>query len=178
MNAGALSHRQHGDDVRRSFGGNSTVEPSEYALEPLRQDDQFILYRGRSAGADPTQILMLGPASAHPGPDALRRIEHEYSLRAELDMAWTAQPLAPSHYNGQLVLVLRDPGGDPLDRLFHGPIEIPRFLRIALGLATALKHLHQRQLIHKDIKPSNILVDPGRDQIWLTGFGIASRVPA
>lgn len=92
-------------------------------------------------------------------------------------MAWTAQPLAPSHDNGQLVLVLRDPGGDPLDRLFHGPIEIPRFLRIALGLATALKHLHQRQLVHKDIKPSNILVDPGRDQVWLTGFGIASRVP-
>jgi predicted ATPase len=153
------------------------VKPSEYALEPLRQDDQFILYRGRSAGADPTQILLLGPASAHPGRDTLRRIDHEYSLRAELDTAWAAQPLAPSHYNGQQVLLLRDPGGDPLDRLFHGPIETPRFLRIALGLATALKHLHQRQLIHKDIKPSNILVDPSSDQIWLTGFGIASRVP-
>jgi PAS domain S-box-containing protein len=163
--------------ARLQFGGNNTVEPSEYALEPLRQDDQFILYRGRSAGADPTQILMLGPASAHPGPETLRRIDHEYSLRAELDMAWTAQPLAPSHYNGQPVLVLRDPGGDLLDRLFHGPIEIPRFLRIALGLATALKHVHHRQLIHKDIKPSNILVDPSRDQIWLTGFGIALRGP-
>jgi PAS domain S-box-containing protein len=163
--------------IRLQFGGNNTVEPSEYALEPLRQDDEFILYRGRSAGADPTQILMLGPASEHPGPETFRRIDHEYSLRAELDMAWTAQPLAPSHYNGQPVLVLRDPGGDPLERLFHGPIEIPRFLRVALGLATALKHVHQRQLIHRDIKPSNILVDSSRDQIWLTGFGIALRVP-
>lgn len=117
------------------------------------------------------------PASAHPGPDTLRRIDHEYSLRAELDTAWTAQPLALSHYNGQPVLALRDPGGDPLDGLFHAPIAISRFLRIALGLATALKHVHQRQLIHKDVKPSNILVDPSSDQIWLTGFGIASRVP-
>src|SRR5207249_47841 len=64
-----------------------------------------------------------------------------------------------------------------LDRLLRGPMELTQFLRIAIGLATALKQLHQRQLIHKDIKPSNILVDPSSDRIWLTGFGIASRVP-
>jgi predicted ATPase len=153
------------------------VEPSEYALEPLRQDDQFTLYRGCSAGEEPARILMLVPASAHPEPDTLRRIDHEHSLRGELDGSWAAQPLALSRYNDQQVLVLQDRGGEPLDRLIHGPMEIRRCLRIALGLATALRHLHQRQLIHKDIKPSNILVDPSNDQIWLTGFGIASRVP-
>jgi PAS domain S-box-containing protein len=153
-----------------------TVQPSEYALQPLRQDDRFTLYRDRSAGAEARSILVLGPASAHPGPDTLRRIDHEYSLRSELDSEWAAQPLALSRYNGQPVLVLHDPGGEPLDRLFHGPIETTRFLRIAIGLATALRHVHQRQLIHKDIKPSNILVDPSSDQIWLTGFGIASRM--
>ncbi|HEY1302057.1 MAG TPA: sigma 54-interacting transcriptional regulator [Vicinamibacterales bacterium] len=153
------------------------MEPSEYALEPLRQDDQFTLYRGCSAGEEPARILMLVPASAHPEPDTLRRIDHEHSLRGELDGSWAAQPLALSRYNDQQVLVLQDRGGEPLDRLIHGPMEIRRCLRIALGLATALRHLHQRQLIHKDIKPSNILVDPSNDQIWLTGFGIASRVP-
>ena len=162
--------------ARGRLVGTTTVQRSEYALEPLRQDDQFTLYRDRSAGPEARRILVLGPASTHPGPDTLRRIDHEYSLRNELDSEWAAQPLALSHYNGQQVLVLRDPGGEPLDRLVHGPIETRRFLRIAIGLATALKHLHQRQLIHKDIKPSNILVDPNGDQIWLTGFGIASRV--
>src|SRR5262245_31321203 len=161
----------------QTVGGNNSVEPSEYALEPLRQDDQFTLYRGCLAGAEPTRILMLGPATAHPEPDTLRRIDHEYSLRGELDGNWAAQPLALSRYNDQRVLVLHDRGGEPLDRLIHGPMEIRRCLRIALGLATALRHLHQRQLIHKDIKPSNILVDPSSDQIWLTGFGMASRVP-
>jgi PAS domain S-box-containing protein len=158
--------------------GTMAVQPSEYTLElePLRRDDQFILYRDRSAGAEARPILVLGPASAHPEPDTLRRIAHEYSLRTELDSEWAAQPLALSHRDGQPVLVLRDPGGEPLDRLFHGPIETRRFLRIAIGVAAALKHLHQHQLIHKDIKPSNILVDPSSDQIWLTGFGIAARV--
>jgi len=84
MNSRAAARRQRGDDVRLQSGGNITVEPSEYTLEPLRQDDQFILYHGRT-GTDPTRILMPGPASAHPAPDTLRSIDHEYSLRNELD---------------------------------------------------------------------------------------------
>src|SRR5262245_27826252 len=120
---------------------------------------------------------MVGPASAHPEPDTLRRIDHEYSLRGELDGSWAAQPLALSRYNDQQVLVLQDRGGEPLDRLLHGPMEIRRCLRIALGLATALRHLHQRQLIHKDIKPSNILVDSSNDQFWLNDFGLLLCFP-
>ena len=47
---------------------------------------------------------------------------------------------------------------------------------LAIGLATALGHVHQRGLIHKDIKPENVLVDDA-GHVWLTGFGIASRLP-
>lgn len=86
------------------------MEPSEYALEPLRQNDQFILYRGRSAGAEATPIFMFGPVAVHPSPDTLRSIDHEQSLRSELDSEWPAQPLALSHDNGQQVLLLRDSG--------------------------------------------------------------------
>jgi len=49
-------------------------------------------------------------------------------------------------------------------------------LRIAIGLASALGRVHRQGLIHKDIKPANVLVDDA-DNVWLTGFGIASRLP-
>ncbi|HEV3057648.1 MAG TPA: AAA family ATPase, partial [Vicinamibacterales bacterium] len=75
------------------------------------------------------------------------------------------------------MLVRDDPGGEPLSRLIHGPMEMGQFLRIALGVAAALRELHRRQLIHKDLKPANILVDPASGHSWLTGFGIASRQP-
>jgi predicted ATPase/signal transduction histidine kinase len=75
------------------------------------------------------------------------------------------------------MLILEDAGGEPLDRLLGQPMELSRFLRFAVGLAAALGELHQQGLIHKDIKPANILVDSASGAVWLTGFGIASRLP-
>src|SRR5947207_1843205 len=75
------------------------------------------------------------------------------------------------------MLMLEFPGGEPLDRLIGTPMEIGRFLRLAVALSAALGRLHERGLIHKDIKPANLLVDPATGQAWLTGFGIASRHP-
>src|SRR5258708_42134 len=56
------------------------------------------------------------------------------------------------------------------------PQSLRRFLRIAIGLAAALGQVHRHGLIHKDIKPANVLVDDDGN-VWLTGFGIASRLP-
>jgi serine/threonine protein kinase len=55
-------------------------------------------------------------------------------------------------------------------------MEIENFLRLAVALSAALRHLHERGLVHKDIKPTNILVNVVSGQAWLTGFGIASRL--
>jgi hypothetical protein len=76
--------------------------------------------------------------------------------------------------------VLADPGGEPLDLILERkrgqPLDLARLLRVAIGLATALGRVHQRGLIHKDIKPESVLVDDA-GRVWLTGFGIASRLP-
>jgi serine/threonine protein kinase len=55
-------------------------------------------------------------------------------------------------------------------------LDISDFLRIAIPLARALRQMHMRGLIHKDIKPANILADAASGGVWLTGFGIASRL--
>ena len=76
-----------------------------------------------------------------------------------------------------MMLILEDPGGEPLDRLLGQPMELGRFLGFAVSLAAALGKLHQQGLIHKDIKPANILANSATGAIRLTGFGIASRLP-
>ena len=78
---------------------------------------------------------------------------------------------------GQTMLVVEYTGGEPLDRLVRQPMEIGQFLRLAVALSSALGQLHGRGLIHKDIKPANVLVDSATGRVRLTGFGIASRLP-
>src|SRR5262249_46600559 len=73
-------------------------------------------------------------------------------------------------------LVLEDPGGETLDGFISGAMELTQFLRIGIALATAIGALHEKKLIHKDVKPANVLVDSATGQVRLIGFGIASRL--
>jgi hypothetical protein len=50
--------------------------------------------------------------------EALKKLEHGYSLKKELDSAWGARPLAVTEHLGQTAIVLEDPGGKLLDRIF------------------------------------------------------------
>jgi PAS domain S-box-containing protein len=142
---------------------------SSYAFSPLRDGD-IALYRGSGNGLAP--ILLVAAEENSP-----ERLEHEYALKEELDADWAARPVALTHHNGRMTLVLEDPGGTPADRLLGRPLDVSDFLRIAVPLTGALRHVHERGLIHKDIKPANILVDAASGGVWLTGFGIASRLP-
>src|ERR1700758_3976990 len=139
------------------------IDISSYTLESLRKDAEFVLYRGqRETG----HILVVAPLSKQSAQGTLGRLEHEYALRTRLDPAWAVLPLALVRDNGRTVLVLEDPGGEPLNRLLERPLELTPFLRIAAGLATALGRLHERGIIHKDIKPANVLVNPMTNRVW------------
>jgi serine/threonine protein kinase len=145
---------------------------SGYAFSPLRDGD-FPLYRGSGDSLAPV-LLVTAEQTSHAH---LERLEHEYALRSELDGAWAARPIALSLHQGQFALVLEDPGGKPLDGRLGAPLQIPEFLRIAIPLTGALRQVHARGLIHKDIRPANILVNVASGGVWLTGFGIAAHVP-
>jgi PAS domain S-box-containing protein len=155
------------------------VEDSKYILEPLREVEDFTLYRGRERD-NQMPILAVAVAAEQPSPQSLRRLEHEFSLATELGAAWAAQPRMLTHHRGRALLILEDPGGEPLDQLIEQDkgraTDLTHFLRIAIGLAAALSQAHQQGLIHKDVKPANALVDSS-GHVWLTGFGIASRLP-
>jgi serine/threonine protein kinase len=152
------------------------IELSKYVLEVLRKDKEFNLCRGRSED-DTSHILLLSPVVEYPAPESLKRLEYEYSLREELDPAWAARPMAIARHWDRTVLALDDPGGVPIDQLLGQPLDLAFSLLVAVGLATAIDRLHQHGIIHKDIKPANVLVNSVTGQCWLMGFGIASRLP-
>jgi PAS domain S-box-containing protein len=144
----------------------------------LWEDGERIFCRGWRFGHDGNRsaVLLVLPAAEHPSRSSLDRLTHEYALKDELDEAWAVQPLELTSDGPRPMLVLEDTGGEALHRLLGAPMDVGGFLRLAIGIATALGKLHQRGLVHKDIKPANILVNGTTGEVRLTGFGIASRL--
>ena len=135
----------------------------------LWEDGERIICRAeRHADGDLPGVLTVLPAVEDPAPATLDRLAHEYELRDELDRAWAVLPLQLVRDGGRTMLILEDPGGQPLERQLGQPMELGQFLRLAITLSAALRELHARGIIHKDIKPANILVDSAIEKAWLT----------
>jgi PAS domain S-box-containing protein len=148
------------------------------SFQVLWKDDDRIFCRVLRHESDGphSAVLAVLPAVEHATSASLDRLAHEYALKEQLDGAWALRPLELKRDRGRPVLLLEDPGGEPLERLVGAPIEIGRFLRLAIGIATALSKVQQRGLVHKDLKPAHILVNCEDGQVRFTGFGIASRL--
>jgi serine/threonine protein kinase len=146
-------------------------------LQVLWEDGERVFCRGQShAGGHRTAVLAVLPATEHPAPATLDRLAREHGLKDELDGAWAARPLEFIREGGRIALVLEDPGGEPLDLLLSAPMDVGRFLHHAISIAVALGKVHQRGLVHKDVKPANIILNDATGEVRLTGFGIASRL--
>jgi serine/threonine protein kinase len=143
--------------------------------EVLWEDDGRIVRRTWHQAPDgtPRALLAVLPAAKQPTPASLQRLVHEHELKEILDGAWAVRPLHLVREHGQMVLLLEYREGVPLHLIGGRPMEVGSFLRLAIALSDALRRLHERGLIHKDIKPPNVLVNTVTDQVWL--MGLASR---
>src|SRR5580704_2204355 len=157
----------------------SSSGTDDLPLDVLWEDGERIFCRIWRVDAigERKEIMAVRCAAEGPASATMARLTHEYKLRDYLDGAWALRPIELMKEHGQAVLVLETQGSGPLDRLAVPAKDLGQFLRFAISLSDALGRLHERGLIHKDIKPGNILVSAAANRIWLTGFGIASRFP-
>src|SRR5262245_36999725 len=117
--------------------------------------------------------------SEQPRPDHVRMLERELALLLELDPAWALRPIALGQHQGRAALILEDRPGEPLGLLLatskrsseRPAMELGMLLRVAVGVAAALNGLHRKGIVHKNLKPTHVLVDTATAQTWLMGFG-------
>ncbi len=151
--------------------------------EELHTGTKTLVYRGiRQSDATPVAIKLM--QNEHPRFSDLVQFRNQYTIVKNLNLDGIIKPYNLEFYHNGYVLVMEDFGGISLAKYVKGlgdkegcTLPIDQFFPIALQLADILHGLYRHRIIHKDLKPSNILINPETKQVKLADFSISSLLP-
>jgi serine/threonine protein kinase len=135
-----------------------------------------ILYRARQLRLDRPVALKLVDADVAREPVVRERLRREARTVAALDHPNVVPLYEAGEEDGVVYIVTRWVDGTELGTLIRrdGPMEPARAARIVAQIASALEVAHEKGLIHRDVKPSNVIVT-SEDHVYLTAFGLSKR---
>ena len=149
--------------------------PGYQLEENLHDSSRSVVYRAKRLSDKLPVVLKFAREESS---SSYSRLEREYEILNDLSIGGVVRTLGLESDGKRKVLVLEDFGGVPLSSLLgDGPLELKKFLESAIELAEALAALHRRDIIHKDINPSNVLVGRQTGRLKLIDFDISSRTP-
>ncbi|MEH2197005.1 AAA family ATPase [Nostoc sp.] len=149
--------------------------------EELYNGSRTLVYRGyRENDSLPVVIKLL--KNPYPTFSELLQFRNQYTIAKNLNSPLIIQTYSLEPYQNGYVLVMEDFGGISLKDYFAGVearyiASLQEFLQIAIALCNTLDILYRDRIIHKDIKPANILINPETKQVKLIDFSIASLLP-
>jgi predicted Ser/Thr protein kinase len=109
-------------------------------------------------------------------PGFRERFLAESELAASLDHPCVVPIYEAGEADGRLFIAMRYVEGSDLKGLLRdGPLAAERTVRVCAQVADALDFAHERGLVHRDVKPSNVLLD-ARDHVYLADFGLTKRL--
>src|SRR6476661_8895161 len=159
--------------------------PGYGITEQLYAGSRTLVYRGiRESDRTPVVIKLL--RNEYPSFSELVQFRNQYTIAKNLRLPGVVEPLDLAPYKNAYALIMEDFGGVSLSTYLPGAtdknqpdksLSLENFLNLARELANILHSLYQNRVIHKDIKPANILINPHSKQIKLIDFSISSVLP-
>ncbi|MEG3900800.1 AAA family ATPase [Microcoleus sp. B4-C5] len=153
--------------------------------EQLYVGTRTLVYRGiRTRDEYPVVIKLL--RNEYPSFNEIVQFRNQYTIAKNLDFPHIVKPLTLEVYQNSYALVMEDFGGVSLSTYLKTPtnqtqpsqaLPLAEFLQLAIQLTDIIHYLYQNRVIHKDIKPANILINPDTQEIQLIDFSIASLLP-
>jgi predicted ATPase/class 3 adenylate cyclase/GAF domain-containing protein/tRNA A-37 threonylcarbamoyl transferase component Bud32 len=138
--------------------------PNTIAYQALRQADQL-------------KVILKTHVSEYPSLKELANLKHEYTLLKEISYPGIIQVYDLVKYQNRFFLVMEDTQGVTLRQWMGSKhVKLDNFYTIALQLVNITSYLHSHQLIHKDIKPENILINPENLQVTIIDFSLSVKL--
>jgi non-specific serine/threonine protein kinase len=140
-----------------------------------------VVYKASDVDLDRTVALKIIAPEHTQNPDAVARFKSEARLAASLEHP----NIVPIHRGGEvhgvLYLAMRFVPGTNLRNLVdEGELDLDRIERVIQSVASALDAAHDRGLVHRDVKPGNILIsnvgEGDREHVYLTDFGLTKQL--
>ncbi|MEH2373050.1 ATP-binding sensor histidine kinase [Nostoc sp.] len=152
--------------------------PGYQVNEELYNGSRTLVYRGYRE-TDSLRVVIKLLKSPYPSFSELVQFRNQYTITKNLNSPLIIQTYSLEPYQNGYALVMEDFGGISLKEC--GTREslgnLTEFLEIAIALCNTLDILYRDRIIHKDIKPANILIHPETKQVKLIDFSIASLLP-
>jgi predicted ATPase/serine phosphatase RsbU (regulator of sigma subunit) len=144
--------------------------------EELHRGKRTVVYRGRRECDElPVVLKVLNGSTA--SFNEIVRLHHEYAVASGVNGDGIIRTLSLEKHHRLHAITFEDIGGTSLAKFLDGNrLDLPAFLRLAIQLCTALQEIHAAHVIHLDVNPSNIIINPATRQTKITDFGISSRL--
>jgi eukaryotic-like serine/threonine-protein kinase len=155
--------------------GRGLILASYQILSMIGKGGMGRVYLARdSRSSQLVALKVLPPSKARTKERLLARFQREMELSRKVSHPHLCQTLDSGMFGGVHYLAMEFIPGQTLTRLINaqGPIEVPRAARLMAEVASSLEHAHQQGLIHRDLKPGNIMITP-YDHAKVLDLGLA-----
>ncbi|MGE5656716.1 MAG: AAA family ATPase [Actinomycetota bacterium] len=148
--------------------------PGVAVLALIYESSKSLVYRGRFE-QDNQPVILKQIKDDHLTPEELARYRQEYEIICDLNLEGVVKAYSLQPFRKTLVMILEDFGGESLKILMASQkFTLLGFLTLAIKIAETLGEIHAKNVIHKDINPSNIVFNPATGQLKLIDFSISS----
>jgi serine/threonine protein kinase len=148
--------------------------PGIKVLAQIYESANTLVYRGiREQDNQPLILKVL--KEEYPTPAELVRYQQEYEIIRSFELGGVVKAHELRKHSNTLVMLLEDFGGQSLERLLEKrQFTLLEFLQIAIQIAESLGRIHQSNIIHKDINPSNIVFNSQTGELKIIDFGLST----